>query len=199
MMLRHLLAWPMAALLLAGCSDTEPPPPASAPAVKHDLAESRAPAETRVPAAMHASATGAAVTRNVETENETEPPMAELAAVIRQSDDPSSRREAVYAIADAGTDADVGFVGQALADPDVKVRRAAVEALATDGTETAPGYLALALNDRDPRVRMDATEALGNFSTPEARLALLQAANDEDPEVRAMAEEMLAESEPRRR
>jgi HEAT repeat protein len=199
MMLRHLLAWPMAAMLLAGCSDTEPPPPASAPAAMRMPAEMRTPAEMGVPTETHKSATGAAVTRAAESGDEMEPPVADLAAVIRQSDDPSSRREAVYAIADAGSDADLGFVGQALADPDAKVRRAAVEALAADSSEAAPGYLALALNDPDPRVRLDATEALGNFRTPEARLALLQAANDEDAEVRAMAEEMLAEPERERR
>lgn len=169
-------------LLVSGCFQAEAPRPAARPA--NDAAND---SRTQQQAVMR-----------VEADDEP-PAVPALAAILRERSDPASRREAVYAIADIGSQADSGFVGEALVDPDHRVRRAAVVALTGFGAEASVCYLALALNDPDPRVRMDAVEALGNVGSLEARLALQQGAIDPDPRVRAAAEQMLEEPERRQR
>ncbi len=119
----------------------------------------------------------------------------ELAIALREDEDPRARREAAFALADTGSAADAGFIGQALTDADPEVRRAAVQALMGTQPGASVGYLALALNDPDARVRLDATEALGNIGSREARAALQQAALDTDPRVQSAAEQLLAEPE----
>jgi len=165
------------ALLAAGCSRWEAPPPRAA---SKPRAEAAAVVQSPLPAVAATDEPADVV---------------QLAALMREEEDPDVRREAVFDLADAGTETDTALVGQALADPDPGVRRAAVEALNDDDSDEAVSYLALSLNDADPRVRLDATEALGDIGTPEARAALQQAALDVDPQVRAAAVEMLAEPE----
>ncbi|MGH8250197.1 MAG: HEAT repeat domain-containing protein [Steroidobacteraceae bacterium] len=170
-------------LMVSGCFQSEAPRPVSQPA---SVAEGNAPQAPAQPAPDP-------------DEQEASPALVDLAAVLRDDAHPASRHEAVYGLADAGVEADAGFVGQALADPDPEVRRAAIEALTGFEPAASVSYLALALNDTDPRVRQDAVEALGNVGTAEARQVLQQGAIDMDPKVRAAAEQMLDEPERRQR
>ena len=121
--------------------------------------------------------------------------VAELTAQAQASPDPALRREAVYAIADVGSDADVGAIGGALNDPDPGVRRAAVVALTGFDGEVPASYLVAALGDTDPRVRLDAVEALADIDGPTARQGLRQALADPDPRVSEAARELLEETE----
>ncbi len=181
MMQRSHLAGPLMALLLAaGCAPEGATPPPARAASGAQAAVAQAPARQPVP--------------SVATVDETVP-VADLVAVLRADADPAARRDSVYELADSGSDADAGFVGQALGDPDPRVRRAAIEALSGFEADSAIGYLAIALNDADPKIRLEAAEALGNFGNAEAKAALQQAAIDADPAVREAAEELLAEPE----
>jgi HEAT repeat protein len=169
----------IAVLLLSGCFQAEAPRPAAPPAGGLETREPQAQVRARAEVA----------------EEEIPPAVTVLAATLRENADPGARRDAVYEIADAGIEGDTGFVGQALADPDLVVRHAAIEALTGFDAETAVSYLALALNDDDPRIRQDATEALGHIGSASARQALQQAAIDMDPNVREAAAQMLDEPE----
>jgi HEAT repeat protein len=162
---RQIAAWlvAMSSLLAAGCTQWDAPPPRAAVEPRAESAVART-GETRGAQGLDA---------------EEAVPIATLAALLRDEDDPDARREAVFQ----------------LADPDPEVRRAAVEALTGSDADAAVSYLALALNDPDPGVRLDATEALGSIGSANARAALQQAALDMDPQVRAAAERMLAEPE----
>lgn len=122
-----------------------------------------------------------------------ETPLPPAPAVAADLQAPAARGEAVFAIADAGTDADAAVVGGALADPDPLVRRSAVVALTGYDGDVPASLLALALNDPDPRIRLDAVEALGQNGGQAARLALRQALGDPDERVREAALEMLRE------
>lgn len=117
----------------------------------------------------------------------------ELAVMLDNSADPEVRREAIYAIADAGQSDDVPIIGQSLTDPDSGVRTAAIEALTGIGDETSADWLSLGLGDPDPRIRQTAVEALGVIGGDTARFLLQQALADVDQDVRAAAQQMLDE------
>jgi HEAT repeat protein len=144
-------------------------------------------------AAQTAAAPAAAAVRGPTKMDEAKPVVSELAETIRQAEDPAARREAVYAVADAGEADAAAVVGEALTDPDAEVRMAAIEAMTGfEGTASAD-WLSTGLGDPDPRVRRTAVEALGEIDGATARLLLQQALGDVDPGVREAAQQMLAE------
>lgn len=117
----------------------------------------------------------------------------ELAARLAESVDPEVRREAIYAIADAGEVDDVAIIGEALYDPEGSVRLSAIEALTGVRSEISADWLSIALGDPDPRIRQTAVEALGEIGGETARFLLQQALADVDPGVREAAQQMLDE------
>jgi hypothetical protein len=144
-------------------------------------------------ATQAAAAPAAAPMRSPTKMNEAEPAVSELAESIRQAEDPATRREAVYAVADVGEADAAAVVGEALTDPDAEVRMAAIEAMTGfEGTASAD-WLSTGLGDPDPRVRRTAVEALGQIDGATARPLLQQALGDVDPGVREAAQQMLAE------
>lgn len=119
--------------------------------------------------------------------------MSTLTTIVRDGTDPALRREAVYVIADIGSEADAATIAGALQDPDEGVRLAAVDVLSTMYGETPAAMLAGALNDGSPKVRLRAVEAFGDIGGPTASLALQQALTDPDARIRNAAAELLDE------
>jgi HEAT repeat protein len=117
----------------------------------------------------------------------------ELATMLGSSPDPEVRREAIYAIADAGEPDDTAIIGQSMTDPDSRVRKAAIEALTGIGGKSSADWLSLGLGDPDPRIRQSAVEALGVVGGDTARFLLQQALADVDQDVRAAAQQILDE------
>jgi len=117
----------------------------------------------------------------------------ELAALLNSSADPEVRREAIYAIADAGETEDAAIIGQSLTDPDSGVRKAAIEALTGIGAASSADWLSLGLGDPDPRIRQATVEALGVIGGDTASFLLQQALSDVDEDVRTAAQQALDE------
>lgn len=157
----------VALALLAGCFQAEAPPPAAA---RSDLQGVQRLADR--------------------PDGQTVP---KLAAIARDDGDPAVRQEALYAIADIGTDADAPVIAQSLRDPDSSVRIAAIDVLSTMDGEAPAALLIEALNDPDPAIRLRAVDALGDIEGPMASAALQQALGDADAGVRAAAGELLEE------
>lgn len=166
-------------VLASGCFQEEAPR-REAPAVASSRFVERMPASERTTSA---------------TREDSAPASAPLAETIRHAEDPAARREALYAMADAGQADASAVVGEALTDPDAEVRMAAVEALTGFGGTASADWLAIALGDPDARVRRTAVEALGEIGGDSARMLLQQALGDTDREVREAAAEMLSEPE----
>jgi HEAT repeat protein len=123
----------------------------------------------------------------------------QLAGRLQEDDDPKSRREALYLIADSGGSGDAALIGQALYDPDATVRLAAVEALTGLEDVSSADWMLVALGDPEPQIRRTAVEALGEIRGGTARLLLKQALLDADESVRAAARQTLDEPEFRER
>ncbi|MEX0733031.1 MAG: HEAT repeat domain-containing protein [Steroidobacteraceae bacterium] len=128
-----------------------------------------------------------------ETNDEEPASVPMLAAVLNDSADPDTRREAIYAIADAGETDDAAIIGHSLTDPDSGIREAAIEALTGIGGQSSADWLSLGLGDPDPRVRQTAVEALGEVGGDTARFLLQQALTDVDEGVREAAKQMIEE------
>lgn len=164
-------------VLLAGCFQSEAPPPAARP-------ESRAPQgnagnpERRVMALA---------------EQPDESTVPALEAIVQDGTDPAARREAIYALADMGGEANAAAIADALRDPDDGVRLAAIDVLSTMDGDVSAGLLTGALNDADPRVRLAAVDAFGDMDGATAAMVLQQALSDPDARVREAATELLAE------
>ncbi len=158
-------------VLGSGCFQAEAPRPTSD-------AGAAAPASAQVGASLR---------------DDTDPTVPELAIRVRDAASAEVRSDALYAIADAGSDADAAIIGGALGDAEPGVRRDAIVSLTGYDGDVPASLLATALNDADARVRLDAVEALGEIGGATARQALRQALNDPDQRVREAAAEMLAE------
>ena len=124
---------------------------------------------------------------------ESPPPAPVIEQMLRDDPDPELRREAVYALADAGPANSAAVIGEALYDADARVRVAAIEAMTGIEDGTAADWLSLGLGDPEPRVRRAAVEALGQVGGETARFLLEQALGDADSSVRAAARQMLEE------
>ncbi len=153
------------ATLLAGCFQAEAPPPAQSELQRVQRLADR-------PDGQSAS---------------------KLAAIARDEVNPAVRQEALYAIADVGTEADAPVIAQSLRDPDSSVRIAAIDVLSTMDGDAPAALLIEALNDPDPAIRLRVVDALGDIEGPMASAALQQALGDADAGVRAAAGELLEE------
>jgi HEAT repeat protein len=174
--MQHRVFLLMALLSLTGCFQAQAPPPATPPPgvaakaadneVERVLLLGDAPDETTV---------------------------STLTTIVRSGADPEVRQEAVYAMADIGSEADAATIAEALQDPDEGVRIAAIEVLSTMDGETPKALLAGALQDSSPQVRLRAVDAFGDIDGPAATLALQQALADPDTGIREVAAELIEE------
>lgn len=174
--LRDSAALVMAMALLSGCFQEEAPRQEAPAAIAAWSVEPQLGTE---PAAV--------------VEKEDRASVAELVAMLGDTSDLEVRREAIYAIADAGETVDAAIIGEALYDPDAIVRLSAIEALTGVRSETSADWLSIALGDPDPLIRQTAVEALGAIGGDTARFLLQQALADVDPHVREAAQQMLDE------
>jgi HEAT repeat protein len=175
--MQHRVILIAAVLSLAGCFQAQAPPPATPP-----------PPGT---AARDADDPVLQVMRLGEKPGEAT--MSTLTTIVRSDTDPAVRQEAVYVMADIGSEADAATIAEALRDPDEGVRIAAVEVLSTMDGETPKALLAGALQDSSPQVRLRAVDAFGDIDGPAATLALQQALADPDAGIREAAAELIEE------
>jgi HEAT repeat protein len=166
-----------APVLLAACFQAEAPPPAAAPRPGIAASQSSEPLQRVLKLVDHPE----------------EQALPKLAAIARHDANPAVREEALYAIADIGSEADAATIAEALRDPDEGVRISAIDILSTMDGETPAALLVSALQDANARVRLKAVEALGDIDGPTATLALQQALADPDARIRETAAELLEE------
>jgi hypothetical protein len=106
----------------------------------------------------------------------------QLAAEIRNENDPLIRLEIIRALGRYPGDAADAILKAAMSDPDAQVRVTACEAWGRRGDAQAVALLAESLrSDVDADVRLAAAKALGETRNPAAVAPLGEALNDSDP------------------
>lgn len=105
----------------------------------------------------------------------------------------SVREEAVYCLAEIGSEGARWFLDRSLLDSEPRIREAALDGLSNLNDEDAAWSLAFVLADEDPELRIEAVYALGEIGGETARTILERALSDEDERVVEAANEALEE------
>jgi HEAT repeat protein len=113
-----------------------------------------------------------------------------LASRALTTDDPLTRKHAIYLLAMTGNPGCAELFVRALRDPEKAVRAQATRALASIG-EPAVGRLIELLNDPDWKVRYRVAEALGLMKEKRSVSPLIELLRDEKDHVRYMAAKSL--------
>src|SRR5207302_2764337 len=98
-----------------------------------------------------------------------------LADILRKSNSPEGRRNAIWALTRIDSTDARAAVRQALADRDNTVRHVAAHSVSLWRDPEAMGTMESLLNDEDAQVRRSGAEALGRIGNPAAVPALLKA------------------------